>query len=95
MANFFKDYRKQVKEKKKAEKIGNREAEKIEYEVGQVVYINPLYDWHNNNGKKYFVDYLDDDSILLADTKKEAMSGYGYIYSIYSVVKKGGKYHEV
>lgn len=85
MANFFKDYQAQVKTKREAEELAKREPERTEYNVGQVVYINPAYDWNDNNGKKYFVDYLGDNSILLADTKKEAMSGYGHIYSIYDL----------
>ena len=59
----------------------------MEYNVGQIIYINPMYD-ENRNGKRYFVDYLSDSCVLLAKTKKDAMNGYGYIYSIYDIVNK-------
>ena len=80
MANFFKDYHKQIKAKRQAEEVAKRD----DYLVGQVVYINPNYDEHKN-GKKYFIEYLEDTIILLADTKKEALCGYGHIYSVYDL----------
>lgn len=86
MANFFKDYQSQIKadkERKRLEMLEQTEKQ-AEYEKGDIVYINPMYD-ENRNGKRYFVDYLSDNHILLAKTKKEALSGYGYIYSMYDV----------
>ena len=44
MANFFKDYQAQVKAQREAEEFAKREPERTEYNVGQVVYINPAYD---------------------------------------------------
>ena len=77
MANFFKEYQKEIKEKELAKSV---EEKRIEYSRGQVVHINPMYD-ENRNGKRYFVDYLTDGFVLLADNKKDAMNGYGLIYS--------------
>lgn len=80
MANFFKEYHAERRAKEIAPETP------VEYTQGQVVYIDPMYD-ENRNGKRYFVDNLSGDSILLAKTKKEAMSGYGYIYSRHDIVK--------
>lgn len=85
MANFFKDYHKGLKEKRGAAE--QAKATRINYEAGQLVYINPQYD-ENGTGKKYFVEYLEKDMVLLANTKKEALSGYGYIYSVHDIVCK-------
>ena len=81
MANFFKDYQKEVKERKEKEEQIKREElrNKKEYKKGQVVYISPIYD-ENYNGKKYFADTLTNGYLLLADTKKEALNGVGHIY---------------
>lgn len=84
MANFFKEYQKEVREKKQAKETKKK---RTEYKVGQLVYINPIYDI-DGNGKRYFVDYLNDGCILLAETKKDALEGYGYIYSTSAIIKK-------
>lgn len=77
MANFFKEYHAE----RKAERTAKETAVKTtDYDRGQIVFIDPMYD-ENRNGKRYFVDYLGGDSVLLAKTKKDAMNGYGYIYS--------------
>ena len=56
--------------------------ERKEYNRGDVVYIDFIYDWINKTGKKFFVTYLGDDYVLLADTKKDAMQGNGNIYAV-------------
>ena len=81
MANFFKEYHAELK--KKREEVVKEKT--IEYKRGQVVHINPMYD-EDRNGKRYFADQLGDDSVLLAKTKKEAMSGYGRIYSVHVII---------
>lgn len=82
MANFFKDYQGQIKKDKELkEKAEQTEKQKYIFKVGQVVKINPIYDHMDNNGKKYFADYLSEGYILLADTKSEAKKGIGKIYS--------------
>lgn len=53
---------------------------------GTVVYIDPRYDWtERRDGKKFFVACVSDESVLLADTKKQALAGNGYLYSISDV----------
>lgn len=84
MANFFKEYHAEIKAKRIA--MEKTTEKNIEYNRGQIVFINPMYD-ENRNGKRYFVDYLGDDSVLLAKTKKDAMNGYGYIYSSCIIVR--------
>ena len=83
MANFFKDYH--------ATRITATTETKAEtrttYEPGQIVRINPYLD-ENRNGKRYFADYLDENTVLLAKTKREALNGYGYVYSIADIVNK-------
>lgn len=82
MANFFKDYQEQVKEDKAIkEKAEQTEKQRYIFKVGQMIKINPIYDHTENNGKKYFADYLSEGYILLADTKSEAKKGIGKIYS--------------
>ena len=83
MANFFKEYQKEIKNK---ELEKNTKEKHTEYNRGQIVCINPMYD-ENRNGKRYFADYLSDDCVLLADNKKDAMNGYGLIYSIHVIVR--------
>lgn len=83
MANFFKDYHAEVKARREAE--AKQKPERKEYDIGQIVRINPMYD-SDGNGKRYFVTYLSGDCVLLAKTKKDAMNGYGYIYSESSIV---------
>ena len=78
MANFFKEYQADIKAKKQAEE--NAKVKHVEYNRGQLVYINPMYD-ADRNSKRYFADYLSDGFILLAKTKKDAINGYGQIYS--------------
>lgn len=85
MANFFKDYHAEVKAKKEAEE--NAKGKPIEYTRGQIVYINPIYD-SERNGKRYFVDDLGGGNVLLAKTKKDALSGYGYIYDRCNIVER-------
>lgn len=54
-----------------------------EYYDGDVVMIDKSYDWtEKKSGKKYFVTYLGTSSVLLADTKRDALAGRGHIYSI-------------
>lgn len=89
MANFFKAYHTQLKADRAEQQAAKELPATPEYDLGQIVYINPLMG-ENRNGKRYFVDYLGDKHILLAKTKKEAMSGRGYIYSIYDIVEKKG-----
>lgn len=78
MANFFKEYHAERRAKESVKATRNI---RKEYNRGDVININPIYD-ENRNGKRYFVDYLSDSSVLLAKTKKDAMNGYGYIYSV-------------
>lgn len=85
MANFFKNYHAEVRAKREAEETMMKKS--VEYDRGQVVYINPMYD-ENRNGKRYFVDYLGNDNVLLAKTRKDAMNGYGYIYSTCNIVNR-------
>lgn len=71
MANFFKDYHKnRIASPEQAET-------KTEYKQGQKV------DFYGNT--LYFADYVNNDFVLLADTKKEALTGKGQIYSIYQI----------
>lgn len=84
MANFFKDYHEELKERRAAEE---QKTDRVEYNEGDTVYINPMYS--EGTAKKYFVTYLSADMVLLANTKKEAVKGYGYIYSIHDIVKRG------
>ena len=83
MANFFKGYHAGVKAKREAEE--SAKAKPIEYRRGQTVSINPAYD-EDRNGKRFFVDDLGNGLVLLAKTKKEAMSGNGHIYSVGCIV---------
>ena len=80
MANFFKEYHAELKEKRTVTE--NKEKEYV-YSIGEPVYIHQVY---GKNNKKYFADYLERDMVLLADSKKDAMSGYGYIYSKYDII---------
>ena len=81
MANFFKEYHAERRAKETAQE------KTVEYSVGQIVYINPMYD-ENRNGKRYFVERLSGGRVLLAKTKKDAMSGCGYIYGDCDVVRR-------
>lgn len=88
MANFFKDYYKQLKEKREAEQAPEREKQRLfnyfdNLETGDKVQINPLYDHtEKQTGIKYFVARFG-DSVLLADTKKQAINEHrGYLYGI-------------
>ena len=85
MANFFKDYQVEVKAAKQAKESNT--IKKVEYTTGQQVFINPMYD-ENRNGKRFFVAYLGNGGVLLAKTKKDAINGYGYIYSISVIIDK-------
>lgn len=88
MANFFKEYHAELKAERKATEKKAKE-DIVEYKRGQVVYIKPfnlLFD-DRNARKRYFADYLSDHSVLLAETKKEALDGYGHIHSIYDIEK--------
>ena len=71
MANFFKDYRKNRITSPEQTEI------KTEYKQGQKV------DFYGNT--LYFADYVNNDFALLADTRKEALTGKGEIYSIYQI----------
>lgn len=92
MANFFKDYQADVKAKAIAKETIKEES--ISYEQGQIVYvnlygkINPLIANIERKTKKYFADYLSENHVLLADNKKDALNGYGYIYDISCIVTK-------
>ena len=85
MANFFKDYHAEVKARREARE--SEKAKRIEYDRGQIVYINPMYD-SERNGKRFFVDYLGGGCVLLAKTKKDAMNGLGYIYDECNIVRR-------
>lgn len=86
MANFFKDYQAQVKAKREAEERAKQQPERKEYETGEVVMIDKRYDHtEKQTGRKYFVTYLK-DHVLLADNKKQAMEGRGYIYDLSVIV---------
>ena len=85
MANFFKEYHAEIKAARDAKEAAPKKT--VNYDRGQIVYINPMYD-ENRNGKRYFVEYLGDNSVLLAKTKKDAMNGYGYIYDICIIASK-------
>lgn len=86
MANFFKGYHAQLKADRESVKAATPEITP-EYCTGDLVHINPYLD-ENRNGKRFFVTYLSDNHILLAETKKEALSGYGYIYHLCDIVNK-------
>lgn len=86
MANFFKDYQAQVKEKREAEEKAKQQPKRKDYEQGELVMIDKSYDWtEKQTGRKYFVEWFN-SSVLLADTKKQAMEGRGYLYDV-SVIK--------
>ena len=71
MANFFKDYHKNRITSPEQVKT------KAEYKQGQKV------DFY---GKAlYFADYVNDNFVLLAYTRKEALTGRGQIYSIHQI----------
>jgi hypothetical protein len=78
MANFFKEYHAQLKETRQAAETANTQKQ---YEAGQAVKIDKAYCWDGESNKKYFVTWLPGDCVLLADSKKEAVNGYGHIYS--------------
>ena len=84
MANFFKGYQAQVRADREAKE--KKKEKPIEYNKGQVAYINPMYD-AERNGKRYFAEDLGNGMVLLAKTKKEAMGGYGYIHSRCDIIK--------
>lgn len=95
MANFFKDYYKQLKEKWEEEEQAAREEQRLydyfdNLETGDKVQINPLYDHtEKQTGIKYYVARFG-DSVLLADTKKQAINEHrGYLYSICTTRIKG------
>lgn len=95
MANFFKDYQKQVQERRAREQEPARKDKQMQdyfdhLETGDKVQINPRYDWtEKGNGVKYFV-MRTGTSLLLADTKREAVErGRGYLYSMYCAIVKG------
>lgn len=71
MANFFKDYHKNRVTPLKQTKT------KAEYKQGQKI------DFYGKT--LYFADYVNNDFVLLADTKKEALVGKGQIYSIHQI----------
>ena len=75
MANFFKDYQRQVKAKETAETTPTT------YEIGQAVLVSSGYVGVKPL-KRYFADYVSDSTVLLAETKAEALKGYGYLYNI-------------
>ena len=87
MANFFKSYHAQLKADLESVKAAATPGITHEYCTGDIVYIAPYLD-ESRNGKRFFVDYLSDNHILLAETKKEALSGYGHIYQICDIVNK-------
>lgn len=82
MANFFKDYQNELKTKRNEQ----NQTKSMEYTEGQIVYINPMYD-KNRNGKRYFVNDLGSGYVLLAENKKDAIKGVGYIYHNSVIVK--------
>lgn len=84
MANFFKEYHAERRAKESARAKESEKATRKEYNRGDIIHINPMYD-ENRNGKRYFTEYLGDDTVLLAKTKKDAMNGYGYIYSVFVI----------
>ena len=84
MANFFKDYHASIKADREAKE--NAKEKPIEYNRGQIVYIDPVYD-EDRNGKRYFVEELSCNNVLLAKTKKDAMNGYGYIYHKCDIIR--------
>lgn len=83
MANFFKDYH----ATRTTATTETTTTPRTTYEPGQIVRINPYLD-ENRNGKRYFADYLDEAHVLLAKTKREAINGYGQIYSTADIVTK-------
>ena len=94
MANFFKEYQATVKAKKEEEARRKYEDREKAREIadyfyslvrGQRVKVDKAY---AENGYLYFADNLDDGHILLSETKKEAVSGYGYIYSKDVVIRR-------
>ena len=82
MANFFKDYHATT-----TATTETTTAPRTTYEPGQIVHVNPYLD-ENRNGKRYFADYLDENTVILAKTKREALNGYGQIYSTADIVNK-------
>ena len=89
MANFFKGYHAQLKADRESVKAAATPEITPEYCTGDIVRINPYLD-ENRNGKRFFVDYLSDNHILLAKTKKDALSGNGYIYHLCDIVRTKG-----
>ena len=75
MANFFKEYQKQVKETAVIEETAPH------FEIGQAVWVKSGYVGMKPR-KRYFADYVSGATILLAETKAEALKGYGYLYNI-------------
>ncbi len=87
MANFFKDYQRQVQDRRAREQEQETRKKKLEdyfenLERGEAVQIYPSYDWKNGTGEKYFVMMVK-NSIVLSDTREEALSaGSRYIYNM-------------
>jgi hypothetical protein len=83
MANFFKDYHQEVKAKREAEERIKKAFETPEFNRGQLVKVREYHQSALLGGvrKMYFSDYAcTKGMVLLSPSKKEALSGVGYLY---------------
>lgn len=88
MANFFKDYQKQVNARRQErQRTKERQKTRCEYlqnlEQGAKVKVNKAY---AESGFLYFVSYVDKSTVLLTDNKTKAKQGYGHLYSVHDVI---------
>lgn len=82
MANFFKEYHAELAEKRAAEEAAKAAPPKV-YSAGEKVKMRKEY----GSGRKFFADYLCEGYVLLADTKRDALAGYGYVYGIWAIAE--------
>jgi hypothetical protein len=88
MANFFKNYQTELKAKREAEE--NAKPKRKEYQLGQVVYVGYISPLCGEVSKRmYFVTYLDDNTVILAKSKKAAMNEEGHIYYADTILRSG------
>lgn len=99
MANFFKDYQAEIRRKREQERAreikqaqaerarrdyldGLERGDKVNYSI--LVYAGT--ETPANVQTLYFVSRFSDTGVLLADTKRQAMTGRGNIYSVHGII---------
>ena len=99
MANFFKEYHAELRAKRQAEteqerKARNEERERNEYIdgliIGQKIKFARFIDGITGKDiieQGYFAGRVSDGYIWFADTKKEALKGFGWSLSVNYIIK--------